>query len=68
MFHDLKRAWRDMITQIGFIATDRDDEVLVSFPRKVFDRFEQEFSLCFIEEDDDNLFKMWQDSYDEDDD
>jgi len=59
MFHDLKDAYGEMLKKATFIADDGG--VHITFPQHLFDRFEQEFNICFIEEDEDVHFKLWQD-------
>jgi hypothetical protein len=65
MFHDLKNAYREMLKKASHIV-DRDG-VHISFPTEEFSKFEQEYNLCFVEPEDDHLFRSWQDNYEEDD-
>ena len=66
MFHELKDAWQEMIKKASYIADDNG--VHISFPQHLFDKVEQEFNLCFIEEDEDIQFKLWQkEAYDGED-
>jgi len=58
MFHGLKDAWNEMLEKSGYIADDNG--VHITFPQHLFDRVEQEFNLCFIEQDEDIHFKLWQ--------
>jgi len=44
-----------------------NDGVHICFPEELFARFEQEYNLCFVEEEDDHLFRSWQENYEEDD-
>ena len=66
MFYDLKDAWQEMLKKASYIADDKG--ISISFPQHLFDRVEQEFNFCFIEEDEDIHFKLWQDeAYDDED-
>jgi len=38
---------------------DRDG-IHISFPEGLFARFEQEYNLCFVEPEDDVMFRNWQ--------
>lgn len=66
MFHDLKNAYKEMLKRATHIANS--DGVHISFPSDLFERFEQEYNLCFVEQGDDHLFKSWQNNYEEEDD
>ena len=59
MFHDLKDAYKEMLKKATYIADDNG--VHITFPQPLFDRFEQEFNICFVEADEDVHFKLWQD-------
>tara|TARA_B100002019_G_scaffold131528_1_gene112984 strand:- start:975 stop:1178 length:204 start_codon:yes stop_codon:yes gene_type:complete len=65
MFHDLKNAYREMLKKASHIVDN--DGVHISFPEEEFSKFEQEYNLCFVEPEDDHLFKSWQENYEEDD-
>jgi len=65
MFHDLKNAYKEMLKRATHIVDN--DGVHISFPEDLFARFEQEYNLCFIEPEDDYLFRNWQDNYEEND-
>tara|TARA_Y100001938_G_scaffold38322_1_gene52843 strand:- start:579 stop:785 length:207 start_codon:yes stop_codon:yes gene_type:complete len=66
MFYDLKDAWQEMLKKASYIADDKG--ISISFPQHLFDRVEQEFNICFIEEDEDIHFKLWQnEAYDDED-
>jgi ribonucleotide reductase beta subunit family protein with ferritin-like domain len=58
MFYDLKDAWENMLKKASYIADDSG--IHITFPQHLFDRLEQEFNICFIEEDEDIHFKLWQ--------
>ena len=45
---------------------DRDG-IHISFPAEEFSKFEQEYNLCFVEPEDDHLFRSWQENYEEGD-
>jgi len=59
MFDDLKDAYKEMLKKATFIADDNG--VHITFPQHLFDRFDQEFNICFVEADEDVDFKLWQD-------
>ena len=58
MFHDLKDAYQKMIKKATYIADDSG--IHITFPHHLFDRFEQEFNLSFLDEGEDIHFKLWQ--------
>ena len=62
MFYDLKDAGEKMLKKASYIADDSG--IHITFPQHLFDRVEQEFNICFIEEDDDIHFKLWQEGDD----
>tara|TARA_R110000851_G_scaffold172960_2_gene319295 strand:+ start:799 stop:1011 length:213 start_codon:yes stop_codon:yes gene_type:complete len=66
MFYGLKDAWQEMLKKTSYIADD--DGVHILFPQHLFDKVEQEFNLCFVEEDEDIYFKLWQKEADDDED
>lgn len=66
MFHDLKRAYQEMLKHASHIADDSG--LHISFPEDLFARFEQEYNLCFVEPEDDVSFRSWQKNYEEEDD
>ena len=63
MFHDLKDAYQKMIEQASYIADDNG--IHIKFPQHLFDTFEQEFNINFLDEDEDIHFKLWQDKYED---
>ena len=63
MFHDLKEAYTDLLKSASHIVDT--DGVHISFPEKAFARFEQEYNLCFVEPEDDHLFKSWQENHED---
>jgi len=63
MFYDLKEAWNKMLKKATYIADDSG--IHITFPQDLFDRVEQEFNICFIEEEEDIHFKLWQDEDEE---
>lgn len=65
MFHDLKNAYQEMLKKASHIVDS--DGIHISFPEEEFSKFEQEYNLCFVEPEDDHLFKSWQENYEEDD-
>lgn len=58
MFHDFQKAYREMLKNASHIV-DRDG-IHISFPEGLFARFEQEYNLCFVEPEDDVMFRSWQ--------
>jgi hypothetical protein len=66
MFHDLKDAFSKMMIACSHATDSRGSSI--SFPEELFDRFEQEYKICFVEEEDDVAFQGWQDEYEGDDD
>ena len=66
MFYGLKDAWQEMLKKTSYIADD--DGVHILFPQHLFVKVEQEFNLCFVEEDEDIYFKLWQKEADDDED
>ena len=58
MFYDLKDAYQKMIKEATYIADDGG--IHITFPQHLFDQFEQEFNLSFLDEEDDIHFKLWQ--------
>lgn len=63
MFHNLKKAYQEMLKRATHTADNNG--VHVSFPEELFARFEQEYNLCFVEPEDDVIFRSWQNDYDE---
>ncbi len=63
MFYDLKEAWNKMLKKATYIADDSG--IHITFPQHLFDRVEQEFNICFVEEEEDIHFKLWQDEDEE---
>ena len=66
MFYGLKDAWQEMLKKTSYIADDNGVHIL--FPQHLFDKVEQEFNLCFVEEDEDIHFKLWQKEASDDED
>lgn len=62
MFHDLQTAYKEMLKKASHIV-DRDG-IHISFPEDLFARFEQEYNLCFVEPEDDVMFRSWQEEGD----
>jgi ribonucleotide reductase beta subunit family protein with ferritin-like domain len=58
MFYDLKSAYQSMVKKATYIVDDNG--IHITFPQHLFDRFEQEFNLSFLDEEDDIHFKLWQ--------
>tara|TARA_R100001129_G_scaffold36588_1_gene24759 strand:+ start:440 stop:649 length:210 start_codon:yes stop_codon:yes gene_type:complete len=61
MFHDLKKAWNDIIYNSTFEADHYSQTVHV--PMKYFEMFHKEFNLCFLEEDEDIEFLSWKEGW-----
>jgi len=61
MFHDLKEAYQEMLKHTTHVVDDNG--IHITFPEELFSAFEQEFRVCFIEEEDDVMFQKWQDGY-----
>jgi hypothetical protein len=57
MFQDFKNAFHEMVSQQSEISTSQGDHVV--FPKKLFDQFQQEFNICFVEPEDDQQYKLW---------
>lgn len=53
MFKDLKNSWQDVVNY------SVDDGKNVSIPHDLFKIFQQEFNICFVEQDDDEEFIRW---------
>ena len=51
MFYGLKDAWQEMLKKASYIADDNG--IHISFPQHLFDKVEQEFNICFVDEDED---------------
>lgn len=64
MFHDLKNAYREMLKKARHVVDSNGTHI--SFPEELFLKFEQEYNLCFVEPEDDHLFRSWQENYEED--
>jgi hypothetical protein len=64
MFDELKNAWREILKSQSSIVYNQG--VNIGIPNHVFERFEREFNLCFIEPEDDVEFQSWTDSLKED--
>jgi hypothetical protein len=65
MFHDLKDSFLELIKN-GSHTYYGNAGVHISFPEELWERFEQEFNLCFQEEEEDPFFERWQDPLMED--
>jgi DNA-binding transcriptional regulator/RsmH inhibitor MraZ len=66
MFYGLKESWEEMLKKASYIADDNG--IHISFPQHLFDKVEQEFNLCFVDEEEDIHFKLWQnEAYDDED-
>ena len=63
MFNELKIAWKEMLKNQSAIV-DRDG-INIVIPDHVFEVFEREFNLCFVEPEDDVEFRSWTDSLEE---
>lgn len=66
MNEDIINSWRKLLKNCTYIADSNG--VHVSFPKKAFDEFEQEFNITFVEPEDDVLFQNWRSSNNEDED
>ena len=56
MFYGLKDSWQEMLKKASYIVDDNG--ISISFPQHLFDKFEQEFNICFVDEDEDVHFKF----------
>lgn len=63
MFNDLKKAWFKLSKKSSMLADS--DGLYVVIPNDVFERFEQEFNICFVEAEEDKSFKYWQEKYED---
>jgi len=64
MFNDLKDAYQEMMKSCSHIvdeSTTSHNGIHIAFPEDLFNKFEQEYKLCFVEEEDDVAFQGWQD-------
>lgn len=61
MFHDLKEAYREMMKNCKHGVDNHGTNIV--FPEELFKRFEQEWAVCFVDEEDDVMFQKWQDGY-----
>jgi hypothetical protein len=61
MFDELKNAWREMLKSQSCIVSNQEMNIVI--PDDVFERFEREFNLCFVEPENDVEFQSWKDSY-----
>jgi len=64
VFHDLKAAFTAMMLSCSHTTDSRGASI--SFSAELFNKFEQEYNLCFVEEEDDVSFQGWKDSYEDD--
>ena len=62
MFHELKKAWDDVLYNSVFEADHYSQTIKI--PMKYFERLHQEFNICFVEEDEDPEFRSWQEGWD----
>jgi hypothetical protein len=58
MFKDLKKAYEDMVRNFSHVTSSNG--VRISFPEDLFSKFEQEYNLCFVEQEQDISFQAWQ--------
>ncbi len=58
MFHDLKEAWSNMLNNSMSVSDNQG--LHISFPEHLFKTFEQEFNICFVDEEDDVEWRVWQ--------
>ena len=65
-FVDLKKQYLSIKEEIdGAIESVINETAFIK--GKYVSKFEQEYNLCFVEPEDDHLFRSWQDNYEEDD-
>ena len=60
-FTNLKTAWQKLVKNSTFTADHYSQTVEI--PMALFDNFQKEFNVCFIEEDEDMEFRLWQDGW-----
>jgi len=60
MFKELKTAWKEILKNQSSIVNRSG--VNIAIPDHVFEAFEREFNLCFVEPEDDVEFQSWIDS------
>lgn len=58
---DLIEAWNNVLKQSGSLMDSQG--FYVTIPSNVFERFNKEFNICFVEEEDDAEFQSWKDGY-----
>ena len=58
MFEDLKNAFEKMLKNCSHISTSQG--VHIVFPENIFSEFEQEFNICFVEEEEDQDWQRYQ--------
>ncbi len=63
MFHELYAQYQRLMA--GAVHTINGNQITISFTVEEWEKFEQEFNLCFVDEDEDVMFKHWQDSLEE---
>jgi hypothetical protein len=60
MFNGLKIAWKEVLKSQSCVVNR--DGIDIAIPDHVFEVFEREFNLCFVELEDDVEFQSWTDS------
>ena len=64
MFDELKNAWIEMLKSQSCIVSNQEMNIVI--PDDVFERFEREFNLCFVEPENDVEFQAWTDRLEDD--
>lgn len=59
MYHDVQDAFLELIKHCSHVYHGTG-QVEISFPEELWNRFEQEFNLCFTDQEDDSFFEQWQ--------
>ena len=59
MNEEIVEQWEEMME--NFFYTADDNRIHISLPVDEFNRFEQLFNLHFKSEEEDSMFKSWQD-------
>ena len=60
-FNNLKASWKKLVQNATYTADQYSQTVEV--PMDVFEDFQKEFNVCFIEPDEDTEFMSWQDGW-----
>ena len=60
MFKELKISWKEMLKNQSSVVNC--DGINIVIPDHVFEMFEREFNLCFVEPENDVEFQSWTDS------